>query len=358
MNNLYFCYSQLYQLSYALPIYRKIGGVFLVRNIKKWIQFVKYTRGIARPGNRVPLLKIPRMKIHDSRQPIPWQGIFLSPSVSSFHAGTRENIITIYTGHGSGDKPYFGPGIPDKMAAFDYHFIAGPKNLAKLKDINVDLPFEKIIKIGNMRFDDYLNQKIDRSQVKKRLGIKDNERQTILYAPTWSWGNGTLLKYGARFCKELSAHYNLIIRPHGHDRMQIPKLRCWAKKEGLSNICFSNPSNLAENDTMDDFLVSDLLISDVSSVMYEYLVTQKPVIIIKNDFKDHHEMPHEMKINSIAEHYDESIPMLTLIERSFRMHAQKKPDYLALRNNCFYFNDGKSAQRAVEFLSKIRMKQV
>jgi len=326
----------------------------MVRDFKKWMQFIKYMRGIRRFEDSKSIFGLPPYKIIDYRTPINRQGIILTPSVLNFHPSIWRYNTTIFTGHGSGDKPYFGKRIPEKMVRFDHHFIAGPKNLEKLKDIKVDISGEKLIKIGNMRFDDYINGKINRGKVLDNLGIKDPDRPTILYAPTWSWGNGTLLKYGRRFCKELSPHYNLIIRPHGHDRMHISKIRRWAKRKKLTHIYFSNPSNLAGHDTMGDFLVSDLLISDMSSVMYEYLVTLKPIVVIRNDFKGVHKMPDAMKVHRIAAHYDESEKMMTLIERSFKYHEDKLEAYRTIRDRCFYFNDGKSTQRAVEFIRSLK----
>ena len=351
-DKLFFSYSQLYQIAFILPLYKDFGGTFLARNFRRWVQFKKYMRGASRLEDKRTFLKTPPVKIFDTREYINWQGVIISPSAIRFHPDNR-NITTIFTGHGSGDKPDYGKDIPEKVAAFDYYFIAGPKQLKMMEDMNVAIPDNKLIKIGNMRFDDYVNGNIDREQILDNLGVKDRERLNILYAPTWSWGDGTPLKYGYRLCKELCPYYNLIIRPHGHDRMHIPKMRRWVKKEGMKNIYFSNPADLVRHDTMEDFFISDLLISDMSTIIYEYLITDKPIIVIKNDFKNAHRMPGFLKIDHIAEFYDESVNMFALIERSFEKQGSKEDEYQELRNNCFYFNDGQSTQRAIDFLSTL-----
>ncbi len=348
--NLFFTYSQIYQLSYALPLYQAVGGTFLVKDIRKWIQFKKYMRGLGRADLSRNFLNTPAVQKRNPYEDHGLGGILITPSVERF-CPDNSRMIFIYTGHGSGDKPYLGERIYEKMASFDFHFLAGPKNLQKLKDKNVDIPGRKLIKIGNMRFDAYVKGRIDRQKECDRLGIKNRALKNILYAPTWHWGQGSLLSWAHRFCEEIGSGFNLIIRPHGHDRMKISKLRRHVKSNRLENVYFSNPSYLARHDTMKDFIVSDLLISDrTSSIIYEYLITGKPVIVIDNDFAEKHEMPADMRIDDVAWHWDKKSNIANLIERTFATHADRRADYDALLNNCFYFNDGKSTRRAQEFI--------
>ena len=75
-----------------------------------------------------------------------------------------------------------------------------------------------------------------------------------------------------KFIKELDSDYNLIIRPHFHDRNKINFLKLWAKYHGFENVYFSNPAKIIKNSTMNDFAISDLMISDTSSIIYEYLI--------------------------------------------------------------------------------------
>lgn len=351
MNKLFYTYSQIYQLSYALPLYQAVGGTFFVKDYKKWIQFKKYMRGLGRIEDPKNFLCTPPVRRMKPQSLLDRQGILITPSVEGYYPQDKR-IISIYTGHGSGDKPYLGDNIYEKMATFDFHFLTGPKNLEKLKDKNVSLSPEKLIKIGNLRFDDYINGNIDYSQEQDRLGIRDRSLKNVLYAPTWKWGQGSLMTHAHRFCREISSHYNLIIRPHGHDRMKIPKLRRWAKANHLKNIYFSNPSHLARHDTMRDFSVADLLISDrSSSIIYEFLITRKPIIIIDNNFSETHRMPDHLLIDGVAERWHESLDIIDLIKKSFSEHSNKSIEYKRLLDNCFYFNDGKSTMRAANFLN-------
>ncbi|NOZ54661.1 MAG: hypothetical protein GXP08_16255 [Gammaproteobacteria bacterium] len=352
MENIHYFSIQVYQNSHAWPLYREVGGEFLVPNLKRWLQFKRYMRN----GNLFPekktFLNTPPVSILNIKKPININGVVLSLSTVTLEQSSK-NCITVFVGHGTGDKRYPGNEAKKQFDLFDYLFVSGPKHLEKLKDTGIDVPEEKRIKIGNLRFDDYVNRRMDASRIMRNLGIIDTNRKNILYAPTWRWGNGTLLKYAIPFSQSLSSEYNLIIRPHAHDRMHVAKLRTEVKKRGLQHVYFSMPSDLLNHDTFDDFYISDLLISDTSSIIYEYLITQKPLIVIDNGFSEGHDMPAEYDISSIVKYYDESMDVLALVTDTLAYHDPMEHGYCEMLHNCFYFNDGKSIGRAVEFLENI-----
>ena len=83
------------------------------------------------------------------------------------------------------------------------------------------------------------------------------------------------------------------------------------------------------------------MISDTSSIIYEYLITKKPIIIANNNYGDLHNMPDEMNILKVAKRYDGD-DISGMINEALSENSQ--PKYEQLLNNCFYYNDGKSAQ--------------
>ena len=60
-------------------------------------------------------------------------------------------------------------------------------------------------------------------------------------------------------------------------------MQLWAKLRRIRHVYFSNTNDLLDRDTMTDFEVSDLLVSDTSSIQYEYLVTGKPIVIARSE---------------------------------------------------------------------------
>lgn len=301
------------------------------------------------PDRNRTFLNTPPAAMIDLNNSYDLEGILISYAVTELKRD-RSKCTTIFSGHGTGDKIY--GGNPNDIATYDYILVSGDKQIEKMRDSGIEMPEERLIKTGNIRFDDYLNNRINRDRVLTSLGIKDRSRKNILYAPTWEWGDGTLHKYVYRFCEELTKEYNLIVRPHHYDARQIPKVKLWAKLKGIKHVYFSDPRYLKERDTMFDFLISDLIISDTSSIIYEYLVTQKPIIIIQNDCQVLHNMPDKYNINSFVDRYNGTQKINEMVREN--LYSEKNKDkYRQMLFDCFYFNDGNSTKRAVEFIKSL-----
>lgn len=355
--NIYYYAFQMYQFSYSKPLYEKIGGIYVVKKFDRWLQFKRYFYGMNREPEYRTFLNSPRVKKILVTKKFDGEGIIFSHSNVNIKSKLGK-CIRVFIGHGTGDKPYGGNRIGAKnLLNYEYIFVSGPKHLARLNDAGVEIPPERLIKIGNMRFDTIINDEVDKEAIIKRLGIKDRSRKTVLYAPTWRFGNGTFDKYVKKFCEEISPKFNLVVRPHYHDAKHILKIRIWAELKGLKNIYFSDPSNLGHSDTMHDFAISDIMVSDTSSVNYEYLITGKPLIVIDNQYKKLHQMPDEMNILNNVDIYNESIPIADMLEENLAENKYKEVQKKMLFD-CFYFNDGKSTQRAVDFVKKININEV
>ena len=105
---------------------------------------------------------------------------------------------------------------------------------------------------------------------------------------------------------------------------------------------------------MNDFAVSDVLISDTSSILYEYLITGNPIIIAESGYLDVHNMPATMDIHKIAAtYYDSPRSDIVAMVQECLEGPDKRKDYESLLNNCFYFNDGSCTERAIKFLSSL-----
>ncbi|MCA9733643.1 MAG: CDP-glycerol glycerophosphotransferase family protein [Deferribacteres bacterium] len=346
MPPVYYFANQIYQFSHALPLYKLAGGTFICRDVKRYIHFKKYFRNMDASPQSSTLFHTPPSIFRNRKKLTNLKGVIVSLA-NTVLSYDKNACSSIFLGHGTGDKPYGGSS--DRLLSYDYHFITGDKHMQKLLDSNVKIPDERLIKIGNLRFDDYVNGKFDREVEADRLGIVDRTRKNVLYAPTWSWGDGTLLKYVYRFAQEITERYNLIIRPHYYDSKTLVKISTWAKKNRIKHVYFSNPATLLKSDTMADFIVSDILISDTSSILYEYLITGNPIIVATNDYKDLHNMPSEMDILQHVPLFSGSENIVTMIEESLA-DANYKKTLNDMLHSCFYFNDGRAVERAMNFI--------
>ena len=348
---IYYFANQIYQFGHALPLYNAAGGVFILKKLKRVIEFRKHVKGIPLYHDEKSFLNTPRFIVKNVKSATDLEGVIISLSNSAIHRDP-DRCRTIYIGHGMGDKK-FGEGDNGRLLeSYDYHFISGPKHLEKLKDSGVDIPESRRVEIGNLRFDGYVNRSGERARILASRGIADTGRKNILFAPTWKWGAGTLQRYGRIFAGELTKEYNVIIRPHSHDRKYIPGLRRWASRKGVENLYFSDSTDLARYDVMDDFIISDLMISDTSSILYEYLITKKPIIVARNDFSDLHAMPDRMNVMKYVSIYDEGMDIGKLVSESLS-DPGSEARYGELLHNCFSFNDGRSVERAVAFIESI-----
>lgn len=355
MKKLYYFANNVYQFSYALPIYDKLGGTFLVRNYKVWRQFKRYLVNRAKFGENT-FLKTPEVSVFPRSEMHKLEGIifFLSNSIplkQDFKA------VTIFHEHGTSDKRYgggskLGPeAAKSKLSKYDYIFLSGPKNKFRIEEIGLQLPEEKLVEVGGLRFDEYVSGGINREEEMDRLRIKDRNRKNILYAPTWSFGQGTFKKYAVKFAEEITQKHNLIIRPHYHDRTYGNYVKFIAKLKGIKNLYLSQAVNLIKSDTLRDFIVSDLMVSDVSSVIYEYLITRNPMIIAQNDFEERHQMPNHMNIMNHVDIYDGNKSILKMIDENIESQKYRQ-DYEDLLHNCFYNVNG-CVDIAVEFIQKL-----
>jgi len=294
-------------------------------------------------------LNTPNVIIRDIRKKLDLNGVIVSCSNTTIN-NNQDISVSIFIGHGAGDKKYGGSA--HDLETYDFHFISGEKHLHKIRDVGINIPDEKLIKIGYPKFDEYLN--INKDEYIKYLGIKDKTRKNILYAPTWKWGDGTLKKFGKKFCKEISSEHNLIIRPHFEDRGYIIRLKLWAKLNGLRHVYFSNPAQIIKNNTMNDFAISDLMISDTSSINYEYLITRKPIIIVDTDYDQLHNMPTDLNILDIVQTYQSNKnDICSMI--NYELSNNTFDQYNKMLHNCFYFNDGKSSKRAADFIQSLNI---
>jgi len=202
----------------------------------------------------------------------------------------RRGQVVIQTMHGTPFKS-FGLDVKDEMptekeklrvvkraAAWDYIVAQGEftKNMVwrwfRYKGT--------VLKTGYPRTDRLYSLDVKKAQtLRETLGIPA-EKRVILYAPTWR----DLKKFDMELDieamrKELSEDYALLIRPHYFvkDFYQVPEDGKFVFDAGKVS-------------TIEDlFPVTDILITDYSSVMFDFALTGKQMIFFAYDLKEYTE---------------------------------------------------------------------
>ena len=218
---------------------------------------------------------------------------------------------------------------------FDLYLTQGPyftkvflENKKKHKDFEV-------IETGWSRIDNLFKKNSELVKRKKNLLEKYNKEKILLYAPTFSpkLTSATYLKKEIISISDKTS-YLLLIKFH-------PLMNDSLKKE-YENIAKENTNILIynDNDISDLLKISDLLISDTSSVIYEFSLLNKPVITFNNIAKTKYWQDSKIykDLKSLVEDN---------LNKDFFLEKRKK-----LIKNYHPYTDGKSSQRMVEAVQK------
>ncbi|HBX51373.1 MAG: hypothetical protein A2275_16350 [Bacteroidetes bacterium RIFOXYA12_FULL_35_11] len=117
----------------------------------------------------------------------------------------------------------------------------------------------------------------------KNMRIPDKNKPVVLVAPTWK-EYSIINRFGIVFFEKLlmNSEYDIILRPHPQTYISFPKLikeiEDFAKNEPRISID-RNPSGSRS------MAISDLMISDLSGVFWDYsFLYSKPVLLLKTEF--------------------------------------------------------------------------
>lgn len=193
------------------------------------------------------------------------------------------------------------------------------------------------------------------TNLRKKLGIP-NDKKTILYAPTWRddefYGSGEYkfaLKLDLhRMKEELGDEYVILLRTHYYiaDALDVT---------GLEDFAF----NLSKyNDISELYLMSDVCITDYSSVFFDYGNLKRPILFFVYDLDKYRDVLRGFYIDIEKEvpgpllfTSDEVIEALKNIDS---IAAEYQPRYDEFYERFCHLDDGYAAKRIVEkaFLGK------
>lgn len=170
--------------------------------------------------------------------------------------------------------------VPDYMKPFNVLFLLGPLQQDLYREFAAKNPetarWTQTFEIGYPKSDRLLSGGYSRNDILASLGL-DSRKPTLLYAPAWDKG-GALEMYGEEIVERLlevdaqllvKLHY-MCYRPEAPD--WTARLRRFEK--------FPNFRHLG-NQPIDPYLAaSDVMINDISSASFEFMMLDKPVVFI------------------------------------------------------------------------------
>ena len=183
-------------------------------------------------------------------------------------------VIMIY--HGIGVKPSYWR---DNNKRLDVRFVEGQYRIDQLRKHGVDTD---LVLTGYIKLDSLFNKNTNYYKKKEELLGLDESKKTILYAPTFY--PSSLEKLGLSL-GDITSGYNLIIKPHmwtyyldsfGGISLKGQRNLIFKLIDQFDHIRLLEP---AEYNVTPYYKISDLLLTDASSTIYEMIALSKPVVV-------------------------------------------------------------------------------
>ena len=213
---------------------------------------------------------------------------------------------------------------------FDLYLTQGPYFTKKFEELALQHKNFSVTETGWSKLD-YLYAVSDDAENKKaQLLLKYNAKHIVLYAPssTPSLTSAVVLK---DVIKRLASHKEILFMIKFHDKMDKEIIESYRELE-ISNILIVEDSDITQS-----LHIADLMLSDTSSVVYEFIFLDKPVITL-NSQSENITWSNHTDINQIF------LNVVRTLEGNDRFKDGRQKTITQYHP----YNDGKSSLRMIE----------
>lgn len=258
--------------------------------------------------------------------------------VNVWHASGAYKTLGFDTIRDNSDKDHEEVRIQRIFSRTDYFICSSPEQ-AKIYAQALKLPLNKFIPLGIPRTDKYISD--NQSNHLK----KNKNKISVLYAPTFRGrkkrSNVVLLK---KVIDTFKSRNDIEIAYRGHPTTQVNKI------ENINNV---------SNKQLDEIIYSfDVLITDYSSILFDFLLIDKPFILYVPDLEDYttNEFPLYFDPGEIAPGYvaRTETEIINLIEK-ICIYKKYNINY-KLKKMMLSSCDGQSTKRVAEFIESLTEK--
>ncbi len=263
--------------------------------------------------------------------------------------------------HGIGVKPSYWR---DNSPRLNVRFVEGPFRIQQLrsKGITTDLELTGLVKI-----DPLFNGQIEsRDEILHGLGLNP-ERKTVLYAPTFY--PSSFESFGLKLPEMLHDDYNLIIKLHQWsyfmEKFSGVNLRRHVKlineiRRHYPQVVVIEPEHY---NIIDLYQAADVLMTEASSTIYEFMALRKPIIICdfyrkkighlimpKRIFRRRLDPEMHGNMTNFCYHIAKPVELKAMLKVCFDIpdpFVDIRENYI---NNMLYRLDGRAAERVREAL--------
>jgi hypothetical protein len=163
---------------------------------------------------------------------------------------------------------------------FDLYLTQGPYFTNRFNDLAAKYKDFDVIETGWPKLDQLFNEREKYNTEKEDLLNKHNAKRLVLYAPTFSPSLTSAVQLKDEFFKLVNDENLLLIK--FHDLMDKNIIEDY--KQACEN--FKNVEIVNDNNIIKYLILADIMISDTSSVVYEFLLLDKPVITLNSSSKN------------------------------------------------------------------------
>ncbi|WP_456462734.1 CDP-glycerol glycerophosphotransferase family protein [Lutibacter sp.] len=214
---------------------------------------------------------------------------------------------------------------------FDLYLTQGPYFTKRFLELKQQFKNFDVLETGWSKLDIYGKELHKYDTVKKQLLLKHKAKKIVLYAPTFS-PSLTSASFLIEEFKKLSKQNEYLILIKFHDLMAVELIEKYKQlAKTTANIIFEEERNIIKF-----LLMADIMISDTSSVVYEFLLLNKPVITFKSSSKNI-EWEDSNVYNNLLEKVKSNLKEDNYKEKRLKIVQQYHP-----------YNDGKSSLRMVK----------
>lgn len=221
-----------------------------------------------------------------------------------------------------------------------------------LKSYKLDGLFRgKIIEDGYPRIDLTLNtNKLNFISRLLKTGLKiDTNKEIILYAPTWK---GTNVSQARNDMKQIISDMEILKEKNGNKYNVLIKVHPFLYSTAKEFIEIKDSLIPDYIDTNEMLSITDLLITDYSSIFFDYLVTDKPVLFYmwdaeyyldsRGSYINFEDLPGPVLYN--IEELTETITHVKDVQRTYQNN------YSAMKEKFTKYDDGNVTNRLVDYI--------
>lgn len=214
---------------------------------------------------------------------------------------------------------------------FDLYLTQGPYFTRGFNKLKARFKNFDVIETGWSKLDAYAQNNQEILSEKEHLLENHNAKHVVLYAPTFS---PSLTSAGVLEpeIEQLAQHGDYVINIKFHDLMDAKFIEAYKNLAAKYDTVYFKEGR----DIIKQFKLADLLISDTSSVIYEFLLLDKPVITFGN-INENIQWDNRVEKGELMKAVSENLTTDPFAKKRSEVIAEYHP-----------YQDGKSSERMVD----------